>query len=471
MSENNSNADSTLALVIVIMALGFAIPWLLNNYLISYYVYFLHYFNFLVLSIIYEINDFKLISENVHCIFFWLDWAIVDATLPKDSILAILNDSYSKLLDVNTNSVSTISSAYLDSSNSIKPDFVNISRLVNSIFSPLYMLLVIMLVYKLLTSVFFNKVFSLDTFAMTMAEGFPELLPVVYDNPQNYPIDSGPWRMSPKIKDYLTEQACIISYNKDGKEFFKLDINQITKLMNTQLGEKWSGFDNLDTNYRTLAALALPMAISPAKGKDQTYELLEALGYAYSSKPRFTASVSYCVKTIFKTFFSIDIYLIGHKRASKATKRFFGSVHGVLLGLKETRRQKKYRAKSRRLVDQFIKSYSDSPRVKEVISKHAYNKTVISALITLAREGGVLPSCSCLWLKKEDRNLFYVFNNIGRQVAWIEVVGYWAHYLFEREVGAPFPYPKVSRGVDAIDKALYDSFYNYEPLNDYSEEL
>ena len=113
-----------------------------------------------------------------------------------------------------------------------------------------------------------------------------------------------------------------------------------------------------------------------------------------------------------------------------------------------------------------IRDFKDIPKVKEILKKHAYKSTVISALIESARLGGVLPSCSSLWLKKTDRNLFYIFNNLGRHVSWIEVVGFWSHYINEKKVGAPFPYPKVDNGVEGVDDALHSSFYNYVPLEE-----
>ena len=226
------------------------------------------------------------------------------------------------------------------------------------------------------------------------------------------------------------------------------------------------GFNRLDKNYRTIAAIALPMVNSPAKGKEETYNLIEALGYTYSVKPTFIPCLSKGVKTFFFSVLNLNFYVLGSKKGSKVRKKFSSDLNGIVIGLKETFRKRKYRKVSDKMINSYINEYKDIPKVKEVLKRHAYSNTVISALIESARLGGVLPSCSSLWLKKKDRGLFYVFNNLGRHVSWIEVVGFWSHYINEKKVGAPFPYPKIENGIEGIDDALYSSFYNYVPLED-----
>lgn len=463
MNENNNTSQNSNAILIAVFAAILILPWLINEYLIKYYVAGWYWIMYAKIWVLYKITSFSIVSDNLDTILFWADWFIVEGRFAKDQLYPLINQVYSVLINADTSTLEGLRDSFT-AGGEFNDDFRRVGRIAVAIYFPLYLYFSIKLTYKLLVVKKYDTVFTLDEFAQTMAEGFPELLPVVYDNPLKYDLDKGHWRMSPKIFTYLKDNGCITEFIEDGKELFRLNEEQTSDLLVTQLGKKWEGFDALDHNYRTLVAMALPMVNSPAKGKKATYELIEALGFAYSMRPTFIPCLKKGVKGILFGILNPNLY-VGSK-AKKTRKAFFKDANGIILGYQETKRRKKYRRISNSMIAKNIADFRDIPAVKDILRKHAYNSTVVSALIESARLGGVLPSCSSLWLKKEDRNLFYVFNNLGRHVAWVEVVGFWAHYLNEKKVGAPFPYPKVENGVEGIDDALFNSFYNYVPLNE-----
>jgi hypothetical protein len=101
--------------------------------------------------------------------------------------------------------------------------------------------------------------------------------------------------------------------------------------------------------------------------------------------------------------------------------------------------------------------YSESKVVKEIVGKHAYVKTVLYELLDItngARRTGVLESASFRWLKIIDRRLWYTMNNVGRAVAFPEVSGIYAHYLYEMRAGRAVEKPMVETAVDALQGAF-----------------
>lgn len=466
MNDNNNSSQTSTALLVAILAGMLIIPWVINQYLIKYYIGAWYWLIYAKMWVLYQITAFSFVSENLDSILFWVDWFIVDSQIPDGRLYPLVNDVYKILLETDTSSFASIRENFATPDGEFNSTFNGVSRFAMAAYLPIYLYFSLKISYKLLTVKYYNTVFTLDEFVYAMAEGFPELLPVAYDNPLKYDLDEGHWRMSPKIYKYLKDNGCINEFIDDGKELFRLNEDTLSSLLVEQLGEKWDGFDGLDKNYSTIAAIALPMVHSPAKGKNETYTLIEALGYAYSVKPTFIPCLCKGIKTFFYSILNLNLYAFGTSKGKKVRKLLFEDLNGIIIGLKETFRKCKYKKISDAMIKKHIDSYQDIPKVKEILKKHAYKSTVISALIESARLGGVLPSCSTLWLKKEDRSLFYMFNNLGRHVAWIEVVGFWSHYINEKKVGAPFPYPKIDNGIDGVDDALHSSFYNYVPLEE-----
>ena len=86
--------------------------------------------------------------------------------------------------------------------------------------------------------------------------------------------------------------------------------------------------------------------------------------------------------------------------------------------------------------------------------KHAYATTALIRCLNRAREeGGVLAPASFLWLRGEDRELWYPLNNLGRRAYHAEAVGALVHYTNELIAGQKIPTPRfddVIKGIEAI---------------------
>ena len=109
--------------------------------------------------------------------------------------------------------------------------------------------------------------------------------------------------------------------------------------------------------------------------------------------------------------------------------------------------------------DELIKKYYNTKLVQKVLDKHAYYLTVMSSMLAVAREDGVVASADFLWLKPIDRRLWYVLNTIGRQTPFTEISGVFAHWVAERTYGDKIKTPMVDTAVDALEYALSEIVY------------
>lgn len=86
-------------------------------------------------------------------------------------------------------------------------------------------------------------------------------------------------------------------------------------------------------------------------------------------------------------------------------------------------------------------------KIARVIQRHAWNRTVLAGLFDEAKRQGVFGSCEFLWLKPQDRALWYTLNNIGRRVGWMESAGVWVTYLGESSTGRRLPLPPLEKAI------------------------
>lgn len=112
-------------------------------------------------------------------------------------------------------------------------------------------------------------------------------------------------------------------------------------------------------------------------------------------------------------------------------------------------------------VDKILEKYKDCKKAAKVVSEHAYVYTVMASMLELARTDGVLSSADFLWLKPRDRMLWYILNNVGRQTAFVEVSGVFAHWLVEKELHRKLSVPMIHEAVTGLEKSI--SMVIYQP--------
>lgn len=82
---------------------------------------------------------------------------------------------------------------------------------------------------------------------------------------------------------------------------------------------------------------------------------------------------------------------------------------------------------------------------------HAWLESAFPAFLTLARKDrGVLPPAAFLWLKAEDRLMWYILDNVGNEAVMIEAAGALAHCRAELQIGKPIRRPAVYQAARAM---------------------
>lgn len=109
----------------------------------------------------------------------------------------------------------------------------------------------------------------------------------------------------------------------------------------------------------------------------------------------------------------------------------------------------------------FIERHEKNPKVRKVIdtigSKHAYENTVIYAMLDRARaKGGVFKEHDMAYIKKLDRNMWYGMNNCGRKRFHTEGAGIMSHYFAERISNRALIEPYLDPACEGVENYLYE---------------
>jgi intracellular multiplication protein IcmP len=108
-------------------------------------------------------------------------------------------------------------------------------------------------------------------------------------------------------------------------------------------------------------------------------------------------------------------------------------------------------------VEKILKDPAIGGRIDPIASKHAWRITAILGVLRWARDqGGVLAPAQFLWLRAEDRALWYPLNNLGRRAFHSEGAGALAHFMAETAAKKPLPLPRVDTAVVTLNTYLHD---------------
>ena len=193
-----------------------------------------------------------------------------------------------------------------------------------------------------------------------------------------------------------------------GREWEHLAIESVSEVMEGQLGLPWTGFADLRHVHRGLAAVfSLHFACREEDGR----ELLAALSISAeraAGKGR-----------------TLDAELAGNRQLLTAIDRVLDGPVGR--------------------------------GMKGVADRHAWRRTAVMGMLRAAREDrGVLSTASFVWLKKQDRCLWYALNATGNAVAQAEASAVCAHFRAERQTGLPLRTPSVFQAARSLVTGYLD---------------
>ena len=188
------------------------------------------------------------------------------------------------------------------------------------------------------------------------------------------------------------------------------DKEGIRQALIAQLGPRWDGLTGLKPHHRALlAAFAL-------KGAQKRRESDDLLGLV----------------------------------AQGWTPRGDGREGGLVLGDAAQAR-----------INQVLNDKSLLDPALEQAARHGYRTTALLGVLRWARDqGGVLAPAQFLWLRGQDRALWYPLNNLGRRSYHAEAAGAMAHYMAERAAennrGRALLMPRVETAIPPIIDYIRD---------------
>lgn len=308
----------------------------------------------------------------------------------------------------------------------------------------------------------FDKKFSIETLGIQESKIWPQIQPVIYDynkfvNTQS--LDDGWFAMSPKPLEYFKKNDLLLYYkneNEDdienfGQLRFTIKEEKMHNFFVNEIGKPWSGIENMSQEKKCVLAIILPKLMRDQK---LSTKMNNQLARAYAG-----------IRPIKKG--KIEVEDKSHRKlVDKLKKEAFKDVDDIL----EMYFPKKVMNSKLKIFNKKTQQKEMPEKIKAVVESHFYEKVIFSAFLQEARLTGVLATCEFIWLKKENRDLWYILSQTGRTACFCESAGAWAHFLTEKKVGKRIATPMVQKAIDAADKYLFDTHSNYDPRGDFEEE-
>jgi intracellular multiplication protein IcmP len=96
-------------------------------------------------------------------------------------------------------------------------------------------------------------------------------------------------------------------------------------------------------------------------------------------------------------------------------------------------------------------------RIKAISDQYAWRTTAMLGVLRWARaNGGVLAPAQFVWVRAQDRALWYPLNNLGRRSFHSEGAGAMAHFMAEEAAKKPLPIPRVDTAIVTLNTYLHD---------------
>lgn len=431
--EKNHNGDNTdgVILLIVIVVLGL---FYLSSSFFDYYFQFWYYtkkYFFYALSFIPE--------KIAGYLFFYAD-------IPH-YISTYIEGFHIRKLDIGVN-IGKINNYFIEYS----PDTIKENKgfidLVDRIYTVVLLPFVFFVFYKLTRKINkklrFDRVFNIRSLAEQESDIWTQIKPVIHEQEKMVGIkslDENWFAMSEKPQEYLKRHN-VLDYekntDKNSEDFkklqFKLNYNKAYQLFTNELGAPFKDFQSLSIEKKCVLSIIVAKLIGDSK-KSKYFN--DTLARAYSSHKNKAHEKN-----------NLKYRAIIHKEVEDYINSSFGLITT----------EKKFIFFKKKKVDKRIAI------INELVEKHFYEKTLIARLLEESRTKGVLASCEFLWLKKENRDLWYMLSQTGRIASFVECSGAWSHYLFEKTADMKVKQPKVEAAIEGADYHLGKYYKNYKGI-------
>jgi intracellular multiplication protein IcmP len=246
----------------------------------------------------------------------------------------------------------------------------------------------------------YRKIYSMKSLRNVVHKNWPEITPIMDLNLVKQSLMKGPWSMAQTPLEFCKEhQLLSTKVNAEGKTIWHLLRAPSHRLFVLQLGPLWNG--NPFKQPIHIQALMVIFIACAQKERPVANRLLDQI-------------------------------------ASSAREKGQLDFSGV---------------------SELMAKYARSKGLIWAMKRHAYVATMLATLLEIARTDGVLATSEFLWLKPVDRRLWYMLNSVGRQTAFVEVSGLFAHWLAEKSFKCPLKTPMVREAVVGLQHAIDNTLY------------
>lgn len=289
----------------------------------------------------------------------------------------------------------------------IVKDYKTMSRILTDVGMyiryPVSVILAILavIVYSKNVGMKFKTVFNMKRIRVLEKDNWPQITPVIKHDLSASDIDKGPWAMAMTPMEFCKKHNLLKEKKDDnGRPAVEVITGSARQVFIQQLGGLWGNPATLPIYAKALFGV---FAACGNEDRDSGFKLLHQIDVSSGT---------------------------GKLNFDGAEKLFMKHINSKL--------------------------------VVKVLQKHAYVFTVFASMFKLARTDGVFAASEFLWLKPIDRKLWYILDNVGRQTAFVEVAGAYAHWLAEKKWGAPLRSPMVDEAVKALELAISEVLYEPE---------
>lgn len=239
------------------------------------------------------------------------------------------------------------------------------------------------------------------------------------------PERQGPWQRALRPEEWLlgmgmcfSEEHALAAEKKGWEYPNKLleardawpatDIGSLSELLCSQLRTPWTGFSALRPSHQAICAVMASFYGFDLKTGNALLNELGAVHDAIGAKPG-----------------AMDAAILAEEGLMPRIRKILDGKAGLSLA--------------------------------EVAGRHAWVESAFPAMLQVARKDrGVLPAAAFLWLKGEDRLLWYILDNVGSDAVMIESAGAMAHFKAEVQIGLPIRRPAVFQAARSLREDYLD---------------
>ncbi len=247
----------------------------------------------------------------------------------------------------------------------------------------------------------FRRRMNLEALMAEQAKSFPAIQPFLKFDPRKLPFRAPgqpvPAQL-PMFSEALSPEEWL-AYHEVKVVGGVVDRNRAYQALAQQLGRRWQGPDALPLYAQGLFAIC---ALKHARKRKDSEQLSNQLAQSWT-----------------------------HDKGFRPTSKVRAKIRAAIKNPK---------------IGGALLKYAD---------QHAFETTALARCLARAREeGGVLAPAEFLWLRGQDRTLWYPLNNLGRKSYCAEAVGALVHYTNEIIAGQKIPMPRFDEVIAGFEKYM-----------------